>query len=188
MAQNMGNEDEIVRTRQIFYKNLYLLLKLLENRDSKAIPILEKIKELECSINPEDMTYDAYCEIPNLLGRIVRKDLDPAARRLYPMALEEFYRNAGYEQESEKPDHITTMLAFMIQLLNDEEEALLTKNIDEINKIRRIQHRFLNIHLIPLLENYEQNTPTKQLIKCIGKYLKEDLQLLHFFLTKQTSR
>ena len=175
------NDNEILKTRQAFYKNIYLLFKLLETKDPNAIPILERIKELECDIDPEEITKNAHKEIPNILGRYVRKDLDPAARRLYPTTINEFYRNAGYEHESEKPDHITTMIAFMIQLLNDEE----TTNKEEINRIRRIQHRFLNIHLIPLLKNYEENTPTKQLIKCIEKYLKNDLNLLHNLLTKQ---
>ncbi|MDJ0269496.1 MAG: hypothetical protein NXY59_02915 [Aigarchaeota archaeon] len=62
---------------------------------------MERIKELGCDIEPEKIKDNAYEEIPNILGRYVRKDLDPAARRLYPMTINEFYRNAGYEHESE---------------------------------------------------------------------------------------
>jgi len=171
------NNSDIIRTRQTFYKTLYLLFKLLERKDPNATMVLEIIKKLGCDVDPEVIKDNAYEEIPNILGRYVRKDLDPATMKLYPMTINEFYRNAGYENESEKPDHIMTMLSFMIQLLNDEETII--GNEDEAKRIRRIQHRFLNIHLIPLLKNYEEeNTPMKQLIKCIEKYLSYDLAIL----------
>ncbi len=177
------NENKLINARRTFYTTLYTLFRLLEIKDSSTLIILEKIKELGCNIDPKEILHNAYREIPNFLGRKIRKDLDPAARKLYPMTINEFYRNAGYEYLSAKPDHLTTMLAFMVQLIMDEEANALMKREDEKVKIRRIQHRFLNVHLIPLLVNYEENDIIKQLVKCIEKYVRNDLKLLHSLLT-----
>lgn len=168
----------MIKTRKDFYKTIYLLFELLKNEDPNAVMIIEKLKEMGCNIDPKEIVDRAYGEISNIAGRYVRKDLDPAARRLYSIAINEFYSNAGYVHESERPDHIITMLAFMIQLLNEEEVFALVENKGEVDRIRRIQHRFLKVHLIPLLENYDEETPLKPLIKCMEKYVKDDASFL----------
>jgi hypothetical protein len=52
------------------------------------------------------------CDVSSLKASVLRKDYDEVTRSLLGKALDEFYKNYGFETRGE-PDHLITMLAFM---------------------------------------------------------------------------
>jgi hypothetical protein len=52
------------------------------------------------------------CDVSSLKASVLRKDYDEVTRSLLGKALDEFYKNYGFEARGE-PDHLITMLAFM---------------------------------------------------------------------------
>ncbi|BAJ49923.1 conserved hypothetical protein [Candidatus Caldarchaeum subterraneum] len=178
---------QTIEIRQTFYETLYSLFKLLENGDPSASQILEGLRELGCVLNTSKIIEEASSEIPQLLGRSIRVELDPATRRLYPTMVNEFYKNAGYDCESDNPDHLTTMLAFINILLREEKKAALAGDLDTLKNIRRIQHRFLNVHLIPILKSYRDRESLKKLLGCIAEYLEKDMLVLRDFLIAEAA-
>lgn len=103
------------------------------------------------------------CDVSSLKASVLRKDYDEVTRSLLGKALDEFYKNYGFEAKGE-PDHLITMLAFMAHLARDYSGESL-----------KIQHRFLNVHLIPLVRYAESVCPG---LRTMREILEEDLKVV----------
>ncbi|MFN3804665.1 MAG: hypothetical protein ACK4SY_06390 [Pyrobaculum sp.] len=101
------------------------------------------------------------CDLSALRASLLRKDYDGVTRSLLPRVLTEFYENCGYTPAGE-PDSLVTMLAFMAQL------AVRPDTL-------KIQHRFLNVHLIPTVRFAVEICPG---LKPLLEILEEDLEVV----------
>jgi len=108
------------------------------------------------------------CDVKELKASKLRKDYDAVTRSLLPRALAEFYNNYGFEAR-EEPDHLVTMLAFMVQLARDESQESL-----------KAQLRFLNSHLIPTVKYGVEVCPSlKALLEILETDAEEVKKRLH---------
>ena len=96
------------------------------------------------------------CDVSSLKASVLRKDYDEVTRSLLGKALDEFYKNYGFEAKGE-PDHLITMLAFMAHLARDYSSESL-----------KIQHRFLNVHPTPPFHLRQDEGGTRPPLTCRG--------------------
>ncbi|MEM1605279.1 MAG: molecular chaperone TorD family protein [Fervidicoccaceae archaeon] len=107
------------------------------------------------------------CDLSALKASFLRKDYDEVTRSFLSRAINEFYENYGYEAKWE-PDHIATMLGFMAHLAKDYSKDSL-----------KIQHRFLSVHVLPLLRYAEEVCPGLETLRII---IIEDLKVVERLL------
>jgi len=110
------------------------------------------------------------CDVSSLKASVLRRDYDEVTRSLLGKALDEFYKNYGFEARGE-PDHLITMLSFMAHLARDYSRDSL-----------KIQHRFLNVHLLPLVRHAEEVCSGLRTLRVI---LEEDLKVVSALLHVQ---
>lgn len=115
----------------------------------------------------DDLIDLSGCDLSSLKASLLRKDYDTVTRDLLPRAISEFYENYGFEANWE-PDHLATMFGFMAYLTKD-------YSMDSL----KIQHRFLNVHVLPMLRYAEEVCPGLRTLRII---ISEDLRVVERLL------
>lgn len=158
-------------------KNLYLsIVVIFKSIQAGMYPPNEALVIIR-SIDPNVIiNIDVISQYLNKLSVKELKKYDLITRQLLNQTIREFYRNAGYDVSDAEPGHILTMIAFMVKLIDDEIKAFNANDFEKVNFLRKIQHRFLNTYLIPLLK--EVNDDDLKIIKIISALIENDMLYL----------
>ena len=167
----------MARARALMYTSIYLAIsEVPEHIRMSAIDLLSNMhKELAESLARE------ADRMRDLKARNHRRDLDPVARTMLPKAIEMCYSNSGYVVEEDNPDSLKAMLVFLSRLIEDEAKALVEGRYRDAYKLRKIQLRFINTHLKPLIEEARKNTDLKTL-EILEDILDNDVEYLKLSL------
>jgi len=161
----------LIKGRYILYTSL---ITVSEDHD-KAINVLRTLM-----LNKEEIEYliNNINEILQVSVKNYRTDLDPVTRGLFTEAIKRFYEEAGYIVNGD-PGTLKTMMIFVIKLIEEEIKAFERGDSEKIEWLRKIQLRFLNTHVRPLLERVAtSNEKLSRAAETLLKIIYLDIELL----------
>ncbi len=147
--------------RAKMYSALFSSFYSIYNREDIPTESIEALKYLNPEIEKEirRITTDDVKDFRGL------KTSDELTGKVYPQIMEEFYQNYGFEVKEFPPDHIITLLAFMLKLISDELQAMQTQEKNRALNLRIIQHRLIATHLLNILKTFEKLKPFYELVE-----------------------
>jgi len=161
----------LIKGRYILYISLITVSEDLD----KALNVLRTLM-----LNKEEIEHliNNINEILQISVKNYRTDLDPVTRGLFTEAIKRFYEEAGYTVD-EDPGTLKTMMIFLIKLIEEEIKALERGDSEKIEQLRKIQLRFLNTHVRPLLERVaKSNEKLSKAAETLLKIIYLDIELL----------
>ncbi len=164
--------------------NLYLLLsntlisKMGIANDTLNVDIPEDTRTI--LKNFLDAVEDAEKEdVMGLRSSLCRKDLDRSTRTLWEDTLKQFYGRYGYgfREGYINADHLAVKLAFISYLFRESADALSTKDEERFRERLVVIHRFINVHIIPMIRDCDSN-----IIKSIKPLISFTIGILRSFI------
>lgn len=178
-----GLELQLSRARLYMYTALYLLLsREFESERGMLVEALS-VLDMEC--------IDGFQNLHTLEGvkaRDYRADLDAVTRTLLPQVLKRWYESTGYTVEGEEPDTLKAMIAYIAKLVENEVKTLEGLHTQSPQELRKVQLRFLNTHIKPLIEALmKSGVADRKTLECLKKLVENDIEYLKEQLTKPES-
>lgn len=137
--------------RASLYVSLHAYLRWLpEGAGEQPLEVLNFFESLGVRL-PAEVPETVAEYVRHLRAEMCRPDLSPAARANLQNHLAAFYSAAGYVS-TEPSDSLLAMTAFTARLAMDAYTARI-KEDPSSDKLERQLHRFINTHLIPVLQH-----------------------------------
>jgi len=178
-----GLELQLSRARLYMYTALYLLLSREFESEKGVLVEALSVLDREC--------IDGFQNLHTLEGvraRDYRADLDAVTRTLLPQVLKRWYESTGYTVEGEEPDTLKAMIAYIAKLVENEVKTLEGLHTQSPQELRKIQLRFLNTHIKPLIEALMRSgAADRKTLECLKKLVENDIEYLKEQLTKPES-